>query len=121
MTTTDPSRRPRPSRPVSIGHLVAGLILTALSALWFVHELSDWRLPEPAIWGPVLLIVAGFIGLVVSLGNTRRSRDDGAVSPTPTDPGPVDPGPADPGPADPALADLDGGTTGSAPTEHTGE
>jgi hypothetical protein len=66
-------------RPISITHLVFGLIFLGLTALWIVGETTDAEAPALAIWGPVVLIGAGVVGLAAIVFNARTTRS------TPTD------------------------------------
>jgi hypothetical protein len=68
-------------RPVSISHLVFGLIFLGITALWVIGETTDAEAPAFAVWGPVVLIGAGAVGLLAALVNTRR-RDAIAASTT---------------------------------------
>ena len=59
---------------VSAGHLVFGLIFLGITAIWLVGETSDLEAPALAIWGPVVLIAAGAVGLAATLFNARQAR-----------------------------------------------
>ena len=61
-------------RPISITHLVFGLIFLGLTALWIVGETTDAEAPALAIWGPVVLIGAGVVGLAAIVFNSRTTR-----------------------------------------------
>jgi hypothetical protein len=62
------------TRHVSAGHLVFGLIFLGITAIWLVGETSDVEAPALAIWGPVVLIAAGAVGLAATLFNSRQAR-----------------------------------------------
>jgi hypothetical protein len=62
------------TRPVSITHLVFGLIALGITAIWVVGETTDTEAPALAIWGPVVLIAAGAVGLAATLFNSRQAR-----------------------------------------------
>ena len=61
-------------RRVSTGHLVFGLIFLGITAIWVVGETTDIEAPALAIWGPVVLIAAGAVGLASTLFNSRQAR-----------------------------------------------
>lgn len=71
------------TRPVSITHLVMGIVFTGIAAIWLVGEVTDADTPSFGVWGPALLIAAGAIGLVASVANARRREVP--LDPTPTD------------------------------------
>lgn len=82
----EPAQEPaqHQSRPVSIPHLVFGVIFTGGAAVWAIGQATDADLPRSAIGFPVVLILAGIVGLVVSLVNARQrstSSIDSAGSP----------------------------------------
>jgi hypothetical protein len=62
------------NRPVSITHLVVGIVFLGIAAVWAIGAGTDADVPELAVSGPVVLIVAGAIGLVATLLNARRTR-----------------------------------------------
>lgn len=62
------------SRPVSVSHLVVGLVFLGIAVLWLVGVTTDADTPDMAAWGPVVLIGAGAIGLVATLATARRTR-----------------------------------------------
>ena len=78
------------TRPLSIPHLVFGLVFVGLSVLWAIGAGTDAEAPDLAVMAPAVLIVAGVIGLIGVVVNARR-RDDvppAAVDPTaPNEPG----------------------------------
>jgi hypothetical protein len=67
------------TRHVSAGHLVFGLIFLGITAIWVVGETSDLEAPALAIWGPVVLIAAGAVGLAATLFNARQARSASAT------------------------------------------
>jgi hypothetical protein len=62
------------TRHVSTGHLVFGLIFLGIAAIWAVGETTDVEAPALAIWGPIVLIAAGAVGLASTLFNSRQAR-----------------------------------------------
>jgi hypothetical protein len=63
-------------RPVSVPHLVFGLIFTGLALVWAIGEATNADLPRTAIGFPAVLIGAGLVGLIGTLVNARnRSRN----------------------------------------------
>lgn len=68
------------TRHVSAGHLVFGLIFLGITAIWVVGETSDLEAPVLAIWGPVVLIAAGAVGLAATLFNARQARSASATA-----------------------------------------
>lgn len=62
----------RTTRPVSIPHLVFGIVFSGLAAIWFLSESTGADLPRTAIGFPLVLIGAGVIGLTASFVNARR-------------------------------------------------
>lgn len=64
----------RPSRPVSVPHLVLGIVFGGLAAIWFLGEATNADLPRSAVGFPLVLIGAGVIGLVATFANSRRRK-----------------------------------------------
>jgi uncharacterized membrane protein YqjE len=60
------------TRPISVSHVVFGLIFLGITAMWVIGETTDINAPAFAVWGPVVLIGAGVVGLIVTLTNSRR-------------------------------------------------
>lgn len=60
------------TRPLSIPHLVFGLVFSGLAAVWFIGEATNADLPRTAVGFPLVLIAAGVVGLVATLTNNRR-------------------------------------------------
>lgn len=59
-------------RPISIPHLVFGVVFTGIAAVWAIGQATDADLPRTAIAVPLVLIAAGIVGLVASLAGARR-------------------------------------------------
>jgi len=59
-------------RPISISHLVFGLIFLGVTAIWVVGAATDVQAPALALWGPVVLIGAGVVGLAAIVVNSRN-------------------------------------------------
>jgi hypothetical protein len=74
------------TRPVSIAHLVFGLIFLGAAIVWAVGAATDADAPDLAAAGPAVLIGAGAIGLVGIVVNARNAR----TSTTTPDPDDVD-------------------------------
>jgi hypothetical protein len=66
------------AKSVSITHLVFGLIFLGVTAMWVVGATTDLEAPALAIWGPVVLIGAGLVGLAGTIFNSRNARDAAA-------------------------------------------
>ncbi len=62
----------RQTRPVSVPHLVLGIVFAGIAAIWFLGEATDAGLPRTAVGFPVVLIGAGVVGLVAIFANSRR-------------------------------------------------
>ena len=73
------------NRPLSIPHLVLGLIFLGASVLWAIGAGTDAAAPDLALMAPAVLIVAGVIGLIGVVVNARR-RDDVPPAPAATTP-----------------------------------
>jgi len=63
------------TKSVSIAHLVFGLIFLGVTALWVVGATTDLEAPALAVWGPVVLIGAGVVGLAGTIFNSRNARN----------------------------------------------
>lgn len=59
-------------RPVSVPHLVFGLIFTGLAIVWTIGEATNADLPRTAIGFPAVLIGAGLAGLIGAMVNARN-------------------------------------------------
>jgi heme A synthase len=62
------------TRPVSIAHLVFGLIFLGAAGLWAVGAATDAETPDLAVLAPGVLIAAGVVGLVAMVINARNAR-----------------------------------------------
>jgi hypothetical protein len=60
------------TRPVSVPHLVLGIVFAGIAAIWFLGEATNADLPRTAVGFPLVLIGAGVIGLVAIFVNSRR-------------------------------------------------
>jgi len=60
------------TRPVSIPHLVFGLIFLGAAGLWAIGAGTDADTSDLAVLAPAVLIGAGVIGLVGIVVNARR-------------------------------------------------
>lgn len=63
-------------RPVSITHLVFGLIFLGATVLWVVGAATDADVPDLAVVAPAILIGAGVVGLAAIVFNARNARID---------------------------------------------
>ena len=62
------------TRPVSIAHLVFGLIFLGAAVLWSIGAATDADAPDIATLAPAVLVAAGAIGLVGIVINARNAR-----------------------------------------------
>jgi hypothetical protein len=69
------------TRPVSIPHLVLGLIFAGGALVWLIAEATSADLPHAAIGFPAVLIGAGVAGLIASLVNARNRKRVPAQAP----------------------------------------
>jgi hypothetical protein len=76
------------TRPVSIPHLVFGIVFAGIAAVKFIGEATGSSLPRSAVGFPVVLIGAGIVGLVATVVNARR-RARAAYVPALIEPEPV--------------------------------
>ena len=84
-------------RPLSIPHLVFGLVFLGASILWAIGAGTDAGAPDLALMAPAVLIVAGVIGLIGVVVNARRRDDVPAATPENPTTGPdLAPGTTDP-------------------------
>jgi hypothetical protein len=60
------------NRPLSIPHLVFGLIFLGATVLWVIGAGTDADASDLAVLAPVVLIGAGLIGLAGIVVNARR-------------------------------------------------
>lgn len=63
------------TRPLGVAHLIFGLVFTGIAAIWFIGEANDTDVPDLAIAFPAVLIGAGVIGLVATLVNHSRAKN----------------------------------------------
>ena len=83
------------TRPVSIAHLVFGLVFLGASVLWAVGAATNADAPDLALMAPIVLIGAGVVGLVGIVVNSRNARrrdlpsDDATTTPEPEYAGPA--------------------------------
>jgi hypothetical protein len=63
------------TRPVSVSHLVFGLVFLGVAALWTIGAATDADAPDLAVVTPAVLIGAGVIGLGAILFNARNARN----------------------------------------------
>ena len=79
---TNPTEVPRHGRhETDATSLVFGLIFLGAAAVWALVEADVVSWPDASGFFPVLLVVAGVIGLVSSLRRSRRSRRDDEPEP----------------------------------------
>jgi hypothetical protein len=62
------------NRSIRIAHLVVGLLFLGIATIWLLRTTGLISAGQIALSGPVVLIAAGVIGLVVSLGASRPHR-----------------------------------------------
>ena len=77
MTTTDlRDETLRPRRPFNVAYLVIGVIFLGISGIWALHENGSIDLIEVKYAAPLVLIVAGVVGLLASAarGIAKASR-----------------------------------------------
>lgn len=77
------------NRTIRVAHLVFGLLFLGIATVWLLNTTNVIGPHDLAISGPVVLIAAGVVGLVVSLASSRRSHrpaEIGYDDPFPTDP-----------------------------------
>jgi hypothetical protein len=67
------------ARPVSVTHLVLGLVFLGAAGLWLLAAPTGFSAPDLEISGPVVLILAGVIGLAASFANAHRRRERGTL------------------------------------------
>jgi hypothetical protein len=61
-------------RPISVSHLVFGLIFLGGAVLWAIGAATDADAPDMAVLGPTVLIGAGVAGLIAIVVNARNAR-----------------------------------------------
>ena len=62
------------TRPISVSHLVFGLIFLGATALWVIGAATDADAPDMAVLAPAILIGAGVAGLIAIVVNARNAR-----------------------------------------------
>jgi hypothetical protein len=62
------------TRPVSITHLVFGLIFLGAAGLWAIGAATDADTPDLAVLAPAVLVTAGIVGLIAMVINARNAR-----------------------------------------------
>ncbi|HET8559926.1 MAG TPA: hypothetical protein VFL69_05365 [Marmoricola sp.] len=62
------------NRTVRIAHLVFGLLFLGVAGVWLLYSTEVITTAGLALSGPLLLIAAGVVGLVVSLASVRRGH-----------------------------------------------
>jgi len=88
------------ARPISVSHLVFGLIFLGAAVLWAIGAATDADAPDMAVLSPAILIGAGVAGLIAIVVNARNAR----ISTTPTD---VNPSTEEPQYADTGVIDQE--------------
>jgi hypothetical protein len=61
-------------RPISVSHLVFGLIFLGGAVLWAIGAAADADAPDMAVLAPTVLIGAGVAGLIAIVVNARNAR-----------------------------------------------
>jgi hypothetical protein len=64
------------TRPVSVTHLVFGLIFLGAAGLWAIGAATGVDTPDLAVLAPAVLVAAGVLGLVAMVINARNARVD---------------------------------------------
>lgn len=62
------------NRTVRTTHLVFGLLFLGVAGTWLLYATGVLSADQLTLSGPVVLIAAGVIGLVVSLAGSRRGN-----------------------------------------------
>ena len=62
------------TRPVSVTHLVFGLIFLGAAGLWAIGAATDADTPDLAVLAPAVLVAAGVVGLIAMVINARNAR-----------------------------------------------
>jgi hypothetical protein len=62
------------NRSIRIAHLVVGLLFLGIAMIWLLRTTGLISAGQIALSGPVVLIAAGVVGLVVSLGASRPGK-----------------------------------------------
>lgn len=61
-------------RPISVSHLVFGLVFLGAAVLWAIGAATDADAPDVAVVAPAVLIGAGIAGLIAIVVNARNAR-----------------------------------------------
>ena len=61
-------------RPISVSHLVFGLVFLGAAVLWAFGAATDADAPDVAVVAPAVLIGAGVAGLIAIVVNARNAR-----------------------------------------------
>lgn len=61
-------------RQLSVSHLVAGLVFLGIAGLWLAQEVGAVAVDDLDLLVPMLLVMVGAAGLVVSLARVARNR-----------------------------------------------
>ena len=72
---------PTGRHPLNVGHLVAGLVLLGLVAMWAVIQLGPATLDDVRWMLPLPWVLGGGIGLVAATVASRRQAQAEAVRP----------------------------------------
>ncbi len=64
------------TRPISVSHLVFGLVFLGAAVLWAFGAATNADAPDLAVVAPAVLIGAGVAGLVAIVVNARNARVD---------------------------------------------
>ncbi|HKG50848.1 MAG TPA: hypothetical protein VKB14_10435 [Actinomycetales bacterium] len=55
--------------------LVFGLVFLGVAALWALVQSEVLSLPDASVFGPAVLVVAGLVGIVVTLRRGSRRQE----------------------------------------------
>ena len=61
--------------------LVFGLVFLGVAALWALVQADLLSLPDASVVGPAVLVVAGLVGIAVTLRRGSRNRGGGGQPP----------------------------------------
>lgn len=62
------------TRPISVSHLVFGLVFLGAAVLWAIGAATDADAPDLTVLAPSVLIAAGAAGLIALVVNARNAR-----------------------------------------------
>ncbi len=65
------------THPLNVGYLVIGLVFLGLAGSWWLHQIGAVGLDEIRWLLPLVLVVAGAVGLVAFTFGNLFSHDDG--------------------------------------------